>query len=121
MMKKKPIRFFLFVFAGPAVLATLWLSLSMGWSWPGAWLLTINLATLAMWGFDKIQSRRGGWRVPERCLHLFSIIGAVPASFIAMWSLRHKTLKPHFVLLYLAIFLVQFAIWFEWYGRHGQT
>ncbi|MCB9831345.1 MAG: DUF1294 domain-containing protein [Planctomycetes bacterium] len=110
MMRSQPIRFFLLVFSLPALALAAVLALVLDWHWLGAWLLAANLSALMLWAFDKIQARRGGWRVPELALHLMSILGATPAAFIGMKFLRHKTMKMHFRIFYALLFLVQVAL-----------
>ena len=86
--------------------------------WHGvlAWLFGINAAVLPLWGWDKRQSKRGGFRVPENALHIGALAGAVPGSLLAMRLFRHKTLKPRFKVLYgvfLTLQLVVLALWLE--------
>lgn len=73
--------------------------------WVLAWLLGSNLAAFLIWAYDKRQARREKTRVPEIALHAMALVGATPASFLAMSLLRHKNLKMHFNLIY-AVFLV---------------
>ena len=109
MMKKKPVRFFLLLFGIPALTVTAFLVYRFSWSWLAAWLLAVNLAALFMWGWDKFQARRKGWRVPEMALHFMAIVGATPAAFVGMQLFRHKTMKMHFTILYTVVFLLQCA------------
>ena len=85
-----------------------------GFSWGWAWLVAVNLSVIPFWAWDKFQSRRAGFRVPENALHFGALIGAVPGSLLAMRWLRHKTLKPRFKILYTAFFVLQtvgYALW----------
>jgi uncharacterized membrane protein YsdA (DUF1294 family) len=72
-----------------------------------AWLAASNVAAFLLWGFDKSRARRGGRRVPEATLHLMALVGATPASFLAMWVFRHKTLKTRFKVLYVIFLALQ--------------
>ena len=110
-MKRAPVRFFLATFGLPAVPTSLWLHFGLGFSWLGSWFTAINVAAFLLWGFDKWRAIRKGWRVPEMTLHAFSVLGAVPAAFLAMSLFRHKTLKLHFAILYGAVLVFQIAVW----------
>ena len=64
-----------------------------------AWALLalLNLATLAIYGFDKWRSRReGARRVPERTLLWFLFATGWIGCWIAMSLFRHKTVKASF-------------------------
>lgn len=117
MLKRRPIRFFLIVFGLAAVLGAVLLHFLLDWGWLAAWLTSANVFALFLWGFDKFQSRRGGWRVPETALHLVALAGATPASLAAMQLFRHKTLKTHFVILYSILLVFQLALVFTLAGR----
>ncbi len=116
MMKQKPRRFFLTVFAIPAILATFSLWHFFDWNALGAWLLSANVVALLLWFFDKTQAKRSGWRVPEAALHIMSLLGATPAAFIGMKFLRHKSMKLHFAIIYSVLFLLQLALLMTWSG-----
>lgn len=75
-----------------------------------AWVAALNVLALPLWAWDKRQARRGGFRVPEGALHLVALAGAVPASWLAMRLLRHKTLKRRFRWLYGAFLVLQVAV-----------
>ncbi|MEZ6196266.1 MAG: DUF1294 domain-containing protein [Planctomycetota bacterium] len=112
-MKRRPVLFFFLVFSVLAAAAAIGLRalFSAPW-WLGA-LVGVNLATVLLWAWDKRQSRRRGWRVPERALHLMAICGGTPGAFLAMRTLRHKTLKRHFAVLYTLVFALQIAgLWY---------
>lgn len=113
---RRPKRFFLWTFVVAAALlgAALWLW--AGWAPLWAALVSINLAAYALWAWDKFQARRGGGRVPELCLHAMAALGATPASFLAMLSLRHKIRKPVFWALYVALTVAQIAAIFYFEG-----
>ena len=65
-----------------------------------SWFLGINVLTFPVWWIDKLQAKRGGFRIPEWTLHLLSLLGGGPAAVLAMRTLRHKTLKPIFRILH---------------------
>lgn len=117
MMKRKPRRFFLLIFAVPSLIGAFALWYLLRWNWLGSWLLCANLVALGLWSYDKISAKRQGWRVPEAALHIMSVLGATPAAFIGMKFMRHKNLKMHFVILYSILFLLQIALLITWSGQ----
>jgi len=107
--KSHPTRFYLLVFVVLGIGAALSLHLLAGWPLVWSALLAINLVAFVLWTWDKRQAIRGGWRVPEACLHTMAVLGATPASFAAMLVLRHKVRKPVFWVLYVVFTLFQIA------------
>ena len=47
----------------------------MGWQYYWIWLAITSGITFLLYGFDKAQSKNGGWRVPEVVLHGFALAG----------------------------------------------
>jgi uncharacterized membrane protein YsdA (DUF1294 family) len=115
--KSHPTRFFLLIFVVLGAGGALALHYLAGWPLLWSALLAINLAAYVLWAWDKRQAIRGGWRVPEAGLHVMAALGATPASFAAMLTLRHKIRKPLFWGLYVAFTLVQVAAIFYLTGR----
>lgn len=75
-------------------------------------LVSINGFTYLAYYLDKRASLRGRWRVPERTLHHFALIGGLPAAFLAQRVLRHKTRKQSFKTMFWVIAVVQVAVIF---------
>ncbi|MDD1719397.1 MAG: DUF1294 domain-containing protein [Methanoregulaceae archaeon] len=69
-------------------------------------LLCINAGVFLLFGYDKHQARRDGWRVPERTLLLSSLAGPFGA-FSGMNVFHHKTRKPAFFILVPAFIVLQ--------------
>ena len=80
-------------------------------SWLGlspilAWLVGWSVPAFTMYGIDKRQAQRDGWRVPEVVLHGLALAGGVVGAWAGRWFFRHKTQKPMFlVVLVLASLL----------------
>ena len=113
---RHPVRISFGIFLLMALGCALPLWLSAGWHPLSAWLLGANLAAPAVWWIDKSQATRQGLRVPELALHAIALVGAVPASWLSMSLLRHKTRKPIFRILYAFILLAQLAALAWWRG-----
>ena len=67
-----------------------------------AWLLGAGIVTFATYGWDKRQSKRGGWRVPEVVMHGLALGGGVVGAWAGRGVFRHKTRKPEFLVFLIA-------------------
>lgn len=77
-------------------------------AWIGA-LAGVNLATIALYGYDKAVAG-GTWRrVPENVLHLVAFVGGSPGALLSMTLFRHKTVKVSFRRVYWLIVVLQAA------------
>ena len=78
----------------------LYLALRPALGWPGyaVWLVSASLVTLALYTFDKLQSKQQGraLRVPEVVLKGAALIGGFAGGWIGMLLLRHKTRHQDF-------------------------
>ncbi|MBR1673154.1 MAG: DUF1294 domain-containing protein [Fretibacterium sp.] len=77
------------------------------------WLLCSSIVTFFFYGYDKRQSRSGGWRVPEAVLHLLSLIGGFAGGYLGRRFFRHKTQEPLFlvVIVLAALLHAGFCTW----------
>lgn len=73
-------------------------------------LAGVNVATVALYGYDKAVAG-GSWRrVPESVLHLLTFVGGSPAALLSQALFRHKTVKPSFRRIYWLIVVLQVLI-----------
>lgn len=72
-------------------------------------LAAVNVASLMIFGFDKLRSVEGVWRIPESRLLLIAFIGPFGA-FVGMLLFRHKTRKVKFLLIPIFLFAQIFFI-----------
>lgn len=83
-----------------------------GQSWllalPAVYLAASMLAFLA-YALDKSAARNRRWRIPERHLHLLSLLGGWPGAWAAQQLLRHKTSKRAFQRVFWTTVLVNCA------------
>jgi uncharacterized membrane protein YsdA (DUF1294 family) len=71
-----------------------------------AWLLALSIVTFVVYGFDKWQSQRKGWRISEVMLHSLALLGGFLGGWAGLFWFRHKTQHPFFfVVLLLATLL----------------
>ena len=84
--------------------------------WPIALLVSVNIVTFLLYGFDKRQSRGKGIRVPENTLHLFCLVGGSPGAFVGQRVFHHKTRKGSFQLVFWVLVMVQLGLvgWLIW-------
>ncbi len=82
------------------------------------YLLLINLVTFILYGADKHRAKKNAWRIPEKSLLGFSLLGGAVGGLLGMQRFRHKTRHRYFyfinvlgILLHICIFylLWQFA------------
>ncbi|MFF2878689.1 MULTISPECIES: DUF1294 domain-containing protein [Bacillaceae] len=76
------------------------------------YLVIVNIVSFAIMGIDKSRAKRKAWRIPERILFLFAIIGGSIGSILGMYYFKHKTKHPKFVFGYWIILFIQFVIYF---------
>ncbi len=71
------------------------------------YLLVINLiAFLAMY-IDKKRAKWGKWRIKESTLFGLVLLGGGIGGIAGMYTFRHKTKKPGFVIGFPAILIIE--------------
>jgi uncharacterized membrane protein YsdA (DUF1294 family) len=90
--------------------------------WPIGLLGGINLATVALYGYDKAIAGGRKLRVPESVLHWMAFLGGSPAALLSQSLFRHKTVKPSFRRMFWLIVVLQLALlvgagWWWWTHR----
>ncbi|MCK5717603.1 MAG: DUF1294 domain-containing protein [Thiomargarita sp.] len=75
-----------------------------------SYLISINVSTFFMYGYDKMIAGTSLLRVPEWILHGLVIGGGSPAGLMAQKVFRHKTVKGSFQLVYWGIVIIQVVI-----------
>ncbi len=76
----------------------------------GIYLLIINVIGLAAMGIDKRRAIKGQWRIPEKTLFLFSLIGGSIGTWCGMYLFHHKTKHWYFVIGMPSILVAHVAI-----------
>ena len=71
------------------------------------YLISINITTFLLYGYDKFIASTNALRVPELNLHALSLLGGSPAGLVAQKFFRHKTIKGSFQALYWFIVILQ--------------
>ena len=79
-------------------------------------LAALNLLSFGLMAYDKRCARSGKWRVPEKTLFLFAILGGSIGAIVGMQVFRHKTKHWYFKYGMPAILVLQIivaaAIWY---------
>ncbi|MFO0949398.1 MAG: DUF1294 domain-containing protein [Planctomycetota bacterium] len=83
---------------------------NVGWGGVLLYLLGVNLATFALYGYDKFAAKANYRRIPERVLHRLTFAGGTPAAIAGQKLFRHKTIKPEFQTTFRLIVATQAAL-----------
>lgn len=70
----------------------------------------LNVFTFLLYGWDKLNARSNAWRVSERQLWLFTLLGGSVGALAGMHVFRHKTQKSSFQFVIACILLLHVAI-----------
>jgi uncharacterized membrane protein YsdA (DUF1294 family) len=62
----------------------------------------ISAITYITYAIDKSAAEQNRWRIKESSLHLLSLVGGWPGALVAQRTLRHKTQKTSFQIVYWA-------------------
>ena len=71
------------------------------------YLLIINVISYTAMGMDKYRAVKQQWRIPEKTLFLFALLGGSAGGIIGMYSFRHKTLHKKFSVGFPLLLIVQ--------------
>lgn len=102
--------FTLLLSIGGAVL----LYLGLSWSLIVSWLISVNLVTFLVFGYDKVRALGGGLRVPENILHGLILLGGCIGGLGSMFLFRHKTRKGSFQQIFWVIVVLEIAGGIAW-------
>ena len=73
-------------------------------------LAVMSVFLFAMMGIDKGKARRGRWRIPEKTLFVFALLGGAVGGTAGMFLFRHKTKHLSFRLLFPLLAAAQLAL-----------
>ena len=88
----------------------------LGLWWVLSAVIGVNVATLVLYGYDKLAAKSLWLRVPERVLHLLAFLGGTPAAIVGQQVFRHKTVKTSFRIVFWILAMVQVGllVWWWW-------
>lgn len=79
------------------------------------YLIIINLIAFLAMGVDKRKAIKHKWRIPEKTLMMFSVLGGSLGMFIGMQLFRHKTKHTLFVVGVPLIFIIETILYIYLY------
>lgn len=74
------------------------------------YLIVINIITFLLMWYDKHEAKKGEWRVSEKALFGFALIGGSIGGILGMYSFRHKTKKWYFKFGFPVILILQIVL-----------
>lgn len=74
------------------------------------YLVVVNIIGFLIMFVDKRKAEKNRWRIPEKTLFMFSMIGGSIGTLAGMYVFRHKTKKLRFAIGFPAILILQIII-----------
>ncbi len=74
------------------------------------YLVIISIISAIACVYDKWQAQRGGWRVSEAALFIFSLLGGAAVMLLTMKKIRHKTRHKRFMIGLPAIIITHLLL-----------
>jgi uncharacterized membrane protein YsdA (DUF1294 family) len=76
-------------------------------------IIPMSMITFLFMGYDKLQAKVDGRRIPERVLLILGVFGGAIGGLLGMQVFRHKTRHQHFLIIFgiaaiIHIFLIVF-------------
>lgn len=71
-----------------------------------------NILTFSLYGIDKRKAIKGQWRISERMLLAFALLGGSIGAILAMMIFHHKTKHWKFILLIPLFLLIHIFLFF---------
>ncbi len=74
------------------------------------YLVIVNIICLWLFFVDKKRAQSGRYRIRERDLFLWALVGGAPGGWLGMYLFRHKTRHFKFIFGFPLIILLQLGI-----------
>lgn len=74
------------------------------------YLVAVNLLAFLLMGLDKRRAVRHRWRIPEKTLFFFPLLGGAAGGLIGMLFFHHKTLHKKFSVGFPLLLLLWAAL-----------
>ena len=73
--------------------------------------LVSSVLCFILYGYDKFQAKRQGWRVAEQTLHHLEVLGGWPGSYVAQSFFHHKTQKVSYQTRFRLVVAIHLLLW----------
>lgn len=74
------------------------------------YLIIINIVAFLAMYIDKKKAKYGKWRISESALFILVLLGGGFGGIAGMYTFRHKTQKPRFVIGFPAILIFEIFV-----------
>lgn len=74
------------------------------------YLVIINIVAFIAMYIDKRKAKYGKWRISESALFILVLLGGGIGGIAGMYTFRHKTQKPRFVIGFPAILIFEIFV-----------
>lgn len=74
------------------------------------YLLVVNIGALLIMWRDKRKACKGAYRIPEKTLFMWALVGGSAGAFLGMHLFHHKTRHAKFRIGFPLILVVHFLI-----------
>lgn len=71
------------------------------------YLIAVSACSIVITVYDKLASKAGLFRIPEKTLLAAALLGGAAAMYISMIIIRHKTRKRKFMLTLPILIILQ--------------
>lgn len=78
----------------------------------------LSWLTFILYADDKYRAEHGKWRTSEGALHSFELMGGWLGGFIAQQTLRHKSRKNSYQVVFWTIVIIHQIGWLTWFLFH---
>ncbi len=79
------------------------------------YLIIINIITFILYGIDKIFAIKNMWRISEKTLIYFAILGGALGAILGMYLFRHKTKTPKFLITIPLLCIIEAYLYLKFY------
>lgn len=76
--------------------------------------MILSAITYVVYALDKHAAQTGRWRTQETTLHLLELLGGWPGAWIAQQTLRHKSRKPRYRVVFWTMVVLHVAVVGTW-------
>jgi uncharacterized membrane protein YsdA (DUF1294 family) len=105
--RSSPFRLFGAVSLIPSIAGAALFYLELSFNLILSWLISVNIVTFIIYGYDKVRARTGGLRVPENILHGLVLLGGFAGGLGGMFVFHHKASNKKFKRIFWAIILLE--------------